>query len=235
MDRYLETKSLLQDQYFASFESRLEFQSRGCAGQNLQSNTYTWTRLLGFFTACFDRPPLEVGKTMEDWDEGLKTEIRIHDTQFLVVSHGATIVGCLAYHYNKDELSGFTFDSLETLDSYNRAHTYAHLQFIGVKQYYQRMGIGTTMVSHLLRHLRESGVEMVYLLVDEHNLPAISWYQSLGFIQYASKNTLYSSRTGRVQKKFLYCKKITPSKRILIGWGEVTLSYGQTSSPRGDH
>ncbi|MFC4439513.1 MULTISPECIES: GNAT family N-acetyltransferase [Natrialbaceae] len=52
---------------------------------------------------------------------------------------------------------------------------------IFVLQDYQRAGIGTTLLNHLLGHASERGIEHVWLTVERWNTPAIALYERVGF------------------------------------------------------
>ncbi len=52
---------------------------------------------------------------------------------------------------------------------------------IFVLQEYQRAGIGTQLLEHLLGHASEIGIERVWLTVERWNNPAIALYERVGF------------------------------------------------------
>lgn len=52
---------------------------------------------------------------------------------------------------------------------------------IFVLQDYQRAGIGTMLLEHLLGHASEIGIERVWLTVERWNNPAIALYERVGF------------------------------------------------------
>ncbi|MFA9425739.1 GNAT family N-acetyltransferase [Natronorubrum sp. A-ect3] len=52
---------------------------------------------------------------------------------------------------------------------------------IFVLQDYQRAGIGTKLLEHLLGHASDSGIERVWLTVERWNNPAIALYERVGF------------------------------------------------------
>lgn len=52
---------------------------------------------------------------------------------------------------------------------------------IFVLQEYQRAGIGTHLLEHLLGHATEQGVDRVWLTVERWNAPAIALYEAVGF------------------------------------------------------
>ncbi|MDV0443832.1 GNAT family N-acetyltransferase [Methanorbis rubei] len=54
---------------------------------------------------------------------------------------------------------------------------------IGVVSNYQRKECGTMLSDALFRELRNHGVTSVHLTVAETNLPAITFYKKLGFVQ----------------------------------------------------
>ncbi|RQG92874.1 GNAT family N-acetyltransferase [Natrarchaeobius halalkaliphilus] len=52
---------------------------------------------------------------------------------------------------------------------------------IFVLQEYQRAGIGTELLEHLLGHAADVGIERVWLTVERWNQPAIALYERVGF------------------------------------------------------
>ncbi|SIR64941.1 GNAT family N-acetyltransferase [Natronorubrum thiooxidans] len=52
---------------------------------------------------------------------------------------------------------------------------------IFVLQDYQRAGIGTELLKHLLGHASDIGIERVWLTVERWNNPAIALYERVGF------------------------------------------------------
>ncbi|WP_339105731.1 GNAT family N-acetyltransferase [Haloterrigena salinisoli] len=52
---------------------------------------------------------------------------------------------------------------------------------IFVLQEYQRAGIGTKLLEHLLGHASDIGIEQVWLTVERWNNPAIALYERVGF------------------------------------------------------
>ena len=52
---------------------------------------------------------------------------------------------------------------------------------IFVLQAYQRAGIGTQLLEHLLGHAADVGIENVWLTVERWNEPAIALYERVGF------------------------------------------------------
>ena len=52
---------------------------------------------------------------------------------------------------------------------------------IFVLQAYQRAGIGTKLLEHLLGHASDIGIERVWLTVERWNNPAIALYERVGF------------------------------------------------------
>ena len=53
---------------------------------------------------------------------------------------------------------------------------------IGVKQSFQRIEVGTQLISALLAEMRKRGVEKVHLTVADSNAAAISFYKKNGFV-----------------------------------------------------
>ncbi len=59
---------------------------------------------------------------------------------------------------------------------------------IFVLQDYQRAGIGTQLLEHLLGHASEIGIKQVWLTIERWNGPAIALYERVGFHQTGSES-----------------------------------------------
>lgn len=62
---------------------------------------------------------------------------------------------------------------------------YARLETVLVDSRFRRRGFGRIMVRWAMRHLREKGVQSVFLCVDRSNTPALAMYERLGFEAWA--------------------------------------------------
>jgi len=67
--------------------------------------------------------------------------------------------------------------------SFNSVETLRHKADLGITVHddYQNMGLGTTMIKHLLDIARKKGLKKVYLLVNTDNSRAIHTYEKCGF------------------------------------------------------
>lgn len=72
-----------------------------------------------------------------------------------------------------------------------------HLLNICVQPDYQRRGLGTRMVEHLLDEARRRGVRMALLEVRVSNQVAYRIYQRLGFDEIGLRKDYYPARVGR--------------------------------------
>jgi ribosomal protein S18 acetylase RimI-like enzyme len=58
---------------------------------------------------------------------------------------------------------------------------YGYLSWIGVDEAFQRTNLGIRLYRKLEQRLRRSGVRMIIADTDAENLPAISFFKSIGF------------------------------------------------------
>ncbi|MEO0102692.1 MAG: ribosomal protein S18-alanine N-acetyltransferase, partial [candidate division WOR-3 bacterium] len=56
-----------------------------------------------------------------------------------------------------------------------------HLANIAVKKEYQRKGIGSALMSKMLKIAQDKGIKSIYLEVRKSNLPAQRFYEKFGF------------------------------------------------------
>lgn len=68
----------------------------------------------------------------------------------------------------------------------------AEIYNIGVERNSQRHGIGLILINDFLAHYRRENVETVWLEVRKANLAAISFYEKVGFMQFAERRNFYS-------------------------------------------
>lgn len=62
---------------------------------------------------------------------------------------------------------------------------------IGVGKGYQRKDCGTKLTAALFEKMREFGVESVHLTVAENNIPALSFYKKIGFMQTDARDNYF--------------------------------------------
>lgn len=85
--------------------------------------------------------------------------------------------------------------SFETADLYN----------IAVKEEYRRKGIARKLLSECLRQCQGMGVNGIFLEVRESNIPALNFYDKMGFIKIGKRKGYYSnpSEDAVIMKKTL--------------------------------
>ena len=74
----------------------------------------------------------------------------------------------------------------------------AEIISICVNPLYRRRGIASKMLSYLI----SKGVNLCYLDVKENNIPAISLYQSFGFLEYLRRSNYYSDNSNAILMKW---------------------------------
>ncbi|MGH6859281.1 MAG: GNAT family N-acetyltransferase [Phyllobacterium sp.] len=74
----------------------------------------------------------------------------------------------------------------------------AEILTIAVAPHAQRKGIGYALMDATLRHLHNARAGMLFLEVDELNMPAIGLYRRLGFKQVGKRPGYYETAAGRV-------------------------------------
>lgn len=72
-----------------------------------------------------------------------------------------------------------------------------HILNIAIHPDYQRRGLGYQLLADVLALLKEKAVRAVYLEVRSSNLPAISLYHKLGFVEVTVRKNYYPSKKGR--------------------------------------
>ena len=73
----------------------------------------------------------------------------------------------------------------------------AEILTIAVAPSAQRRGLGHALMDAILRHLHNARASMLFLEVDETNLPALALYRRLGFKQVGKRPGYYETATGR--------------------------------------
>ncbi len=97
---------------------------------------------------------------------------RDYGDAFYVAKVGEEIVGYIMCRVEKEF----------KLDIPLRIRRVGHIVSIAVKPNYRRMGIGTALMNSAMKSLRDVyNVEYVYLEVRVSNIPAIKFYEKLGF------------------------------------------------------
>lgn len=99
--------------------------------------------------------------------------------------------------YN-DVIVGAVCCRLEQVDNEKRLY----IMTLGCLYTYRRLGIGATMLEHVLDHAQRKGVDNIYLHVQINNDGAIEFYKKFGF--------------EVVDKKEDYYKRIEPSSALVL-------------------
>ncbi|MDB5597593.1 MAG: ribosomal-protein-alanine acetyltransferase [Hyphomicrobiales bacterium] len=72
----------------------------------------------------------------------------------------------------------------------------AEILTIAVDLGQRKRGIGRTLLSHHLSRLAASGINCVFLEVDEGNVPALKLYKGLGFEKVGQRPGYYAMKDG---------------------------------------
>lgn len=80
---------------------------------------------------------------------------------------------------------------LAGLAAFQTAGGEASLDTLTVSPAFRRQGVGRALLTHALRALAAEGAGCCFLEVREHNAPAISLYQSLGFAAVGRRRDFY--------------------------------------------
>ncbi|MGO4448593.1 ribosomal protein S18-alanine N-acetyltransferase [Phyllobacterium sp. TAF24] len=73
----------------------------------------------------------------------------------------------------------------------------AEILTIAVAPSSQRRGLGHALMDATLRHLHNARADMLFLEVDETNIPALALYRRLGFKQVGKRPGYYETADGR--------------------------------------
>jgi ribosomal-protein-alanine N-acetyltransferase len=158
--------------------------------RELVNNLGERSRLGSFEIVSADEDCIETIKNIETrcnlspWSvDDYKMEITRDDSVFIV----AKVDG---------EVIGFTLARLIT-NSDNKNHTtiLKEIEFynIAVNPGFQNLGVGQTLLKHLLLETIERGVSIAWLEVRESNNAAIQFYEKNGFKPVYIRNNFYSS------------------------------------------
>lgn len=79
-----------------------------------------------------------------------------------------------------------------------------HITNVAVHPDYQRRGFGRLLIKSLIRYARENGIEALTLEVRVSNLPAISLYESMGFMVEGRRKRYYSDNKEDAYIMWLY-------------------------------
>lgn len=138
-------------------------------------------------TTYMARYPEEVTTTVEDEENIIENQIR--DERFIslcavidgkIVGHGA--IGCIKKHIK-----------------------YLHRGWFGisVKKEYWNFGIGTILLTNLLKNAKLAGFEQIELEVCCENKRAITLYEKLGFKVYGTRKNSFKYKDGSYSDDYL--------------------------------
>lgn len=100
--------------------------------------------------------------------------------------------------FQEDLVSGYSYLFVAQMDNVIVAYAIlwvgveeGHLTNIAVGQKYQRKSIAKRLLSHILRFAADMGLTQVILEVRRSNTPAISLYESFGFVHLGVRKNYY--------------------------------------------
>lgn len=100
--------------------------------------------------------------------------------------------------YYNDVVVGAVCCRIENVDNERRLY----IMTLGCLFTYRRLGIGTTMLKHVLDYASKKGIDYIYMHVQSNNTGAIEFYQKFGF-------EIVDTRED-------YYKKIEPSSALVL-------------------
>lgn len=109
------------------------------------------------------------------WDEFEVTGTFQQDSEFCFVAE------------TEDRIVGFTLGT--TIRKPRSPWKYGHLIWLGVDPDCQRARIATRLFNHFREKMEEHGVRILLIDTDAENLPAIRFFQRMGFIH--PRNHIY--------------------------------------------
>lgn len=100
--------------------------------------------------------------------------------------------------YYNDVVVGAVCCRIEVVDNERRLY----IMTLGCLFTYRRLGIGTTMLKHVLDYASKKGIDNIYLHVQINNTGAIEFYKNFGFQIEETKENYY--------------KRIEPSSALVL-------------------
>lgn len=85
-----------------------------------------------------------------------------------------------------------------------------HLLNLGIHPRYQRQGLGSQMLTHVINTAKLLGAMMIYLEVRESNARAIALYKKMQFLQIDVRKNYYPAHEGR-ENGLVYARTLGPS------------------------
>jgi ribosomal-protein-alanine N-acetyltransferase len=99
----------------------------------------------------------------------------------------------------QDQIVGFVIGTIY----YERAELTGHILTIDIRETHRRKGVGTTLLQEMEKQFKEQGVTACRLEVREDNIPAIKFYEKLGYKKIAELENYYGKVNGLYLKKTL--------------------------------
>jgi len=119
--------------------------------------------------------------------------------------------------FQEDLVSGYSYLFVAQMDNIIVAYAIlwigveeGHLTNIAVDRKYQRKSIAKRLLSHILSFAADMGLTQVILEVRRSNTPAISLYESFGFVHLGVRKNYYC----RPAEDCLVLKKDIPGTRV---------------------
>ena len=88
------------------------------------------------------------------------------------------------------------FATANRLQRFDARRAEVLLYEIGVRDEYQRQGVGRALIAEVLDWAREVGADEVWVLADSDNTRACAFYAATGGEQFAPNSTMFTYRVG---------------------------------------
>ncbi|WP_425539732.1 GNAT family N-acetyltransferase [Microaceticoccus formicicus] len=118
-------------------------------------------------------------------EEGLSYTLE-QETNFLESLKNNPRAGIYLAIYDEEIIGNCSFDAYSNERLKHRANF-----AISVKKAYWRHGIGSLLVEHILKKIKNLGCSLVTLEVLSENLPAIELYKKFGFVKYGELDSFF--------------------------------------------
>jgi ribosomal-protein-alanine N-acetyltransferase len=83
-----------------------------------------------------------------------------------------------------------------------------HIMNVAVDPDLRGSGVGRMLVQKVLDHCRDTGATFVSLEVRESNLPAITLYRKMGFIEVGKRRRYYENGEDALMMEYLFSRSI---------------------------
>lgn len=88
-------------------------------------------------------------------------------------------------------------------------HEQADILTLAVRPGYRRQGFARQMLEHALTHMQNSGVQAIFLDVEQDNAPAIRLYEAYGFSYVRRRRLYYRQKDGTHTDALVMTKKLS--------------------------